>query len=114
MALAREICRLKAWIGYIAFVLFALLKGYRPQAWEGSNKFCFIEQFAPWAMHLCTKECAYAAIPCARNKNTSGVIECVQISDETPLSKMTHYVAGIDIPSAPMTAVAAEATLDES
>ena len=75
---------------------------------------CFIEQFAPWAKDICTKECNYAAITCARTKNASGVIECVQISYETPLSKMTHYVAGIDIPSAPMTAVAAEATLDES
>ena len=112
LALAREICKPKAWIGYIAFVLFALLKNCRPQAWEGSNRLCFIEQFAPWAKDICTKECSYAAIPCARARNTSGGIECVQISEENPLSRMTHYVAGIDIPSAPMTAVAAEATLD--
>jgi len=115
LAWAREIRKPNACIGYIAFVLFALLKECRPQAWEGANKFCFIEQFAPWAKSMCTKECAYAAIPCALNKKHQRChIECVQISEETPLSKMSHYVAGIHIPSAPMTAVAAEATLDES
>ena len=113
LKLSREIRTPKAWIGYIAFVLFALLKQCRPRVWEGANKFCFIEHFAPWAKNMCPKECAYAAIPCAFRTNPSGVAECVQISDETPLSKMSHYVAGIDIPSAPLTAVAA-ATLDES
>ena len=118
--LAREIRKPQAWIGYIAFVLFALLKRCRPQAWEGSNKFCFIEHFAPWAKDMCTKECAYAAIPCVLERNASGVVECMQISEQSPLSKMSHYVAGIDIPrakrrlrirgstiSAPMTAIAA-------
>ena len=37
----------------------------------------------------------------------------MQISEKVPLSKMSHYVAGIDIPSTHMTAVAA-ATLVES
>ena len=59
---SREIRKPNVWIGYIAFVLFALLKECRPQAWEGANKFCFIEHFAPWAKSMCTKECAYAAI----------------------------------------------------
>ena len=113
LKLSRDTRTPKAWIGYIAFVLFALLKQCRLRVWEGANKFCFIEHFAPWAKNMCPKECAYAAIPCAFRTNPSGVAKCVQISDETPLSKTSHYVAGIDIPSAPLTAVAA-ATLDSS
>ena len=118
--LAREIRKPQACVGYIAFVLFALLKRCRPQAWEGSNKFCFIEHFAPWAKDMCTKECAYAVLPCVLERDASGVVECMQISEQSPLSKMSHYVAGIDIPrakrrlrirgstiSAPMTAFAA-------
>ena len=85
----------------------ALLKQTRLQMWEGANKFCVIELFAPWAKDMCTKECAYAAIPCALKRNHKGVIECVQISEENPLTRMSHYVAGFQIPSAPMTAVAA-------
>ena len=125
--LAREIRKPQACVGYIAFVLFALLKRCRPQVWEGSNKFCFIEQFAPWAKDMCPTECAYAAIPCALKRNASGVVEYMQISEQSPLSKMSHYVAGIDIPrakrrlrirgstiSAPMTAIAAGTRVDES
>ena len=80
--------------------------------WEGGNKCCVIEHFAPWAKDMCPNECGYAAIPCALQRNPSDVVECVQISEGTPLSEMSHYVAGVDIPSAPTTAVAAEATLD--
>ena len=59
LQLAREIRKPRTWIGYVAFVLFALLKKNRPQMWEGANKFCVIETFAPWAQDMCTKECAY-------------------------------------------------------
>ena len=115
LALAREIRKPQAWIGYIAFILFGLLHRVRPQVWEGAHKFCVIEQFAPWALEYFEfGECAYAAIPCALRPTTSGVAECVQIGDDMPLSKMSHYVAGVDVPSAPTTAAAAEATVDES
>ena len=50
LALAREIRKPQAWIGYIAFILFGLLHRVRPQVWEGAHKFCVIEQFAPWAL----------------------------------------------------------------
>ena len=70
LQLAREIRKPRSYIGYVAFVLFALLKKTRLQMWEGANKFCVIELFAPWAKDMCTKECAYAAIPCALNKST--------------------------------------------
>ena len=101
LQLAREIRKPRSYIGYVAFVLFALLKKTRLQMWEGANKFCVIETFAPWAAGLCTKECAYAAIPCALHRNDKGVIQCVQISEANPLSRLSHYVAGFNIPSLP-------------
>ena len=107
LRLAREIRKPKAWIGYVAFVLFALLKRTKVHVWEGDYKFNLIKHFAPWAEGHCTKECAYAAIPCGLKRSIDGLAECVQISEEAPLTRMAHWVAGIDIPSAPMTAVAA-------
>ena len=69
LQLAREIRKPRSYIGYVAFVLFALLKKTRLLMWEGANKFCVIELFAPWAKDMCTKESAYAAIPCALQRN---------------------------------------------
>ena len=115
LQLAREIRKPRAWIGYIAFVLYGLLRKTKPQMWEGANKFCVIDTFAPMFKDTCKGKCAFAAIPCALRRNHKGVIECVQISEENPLSRMSHYVAGFDIP---MSAVAAdegeEYALDES
>ena len=100
-------------LNWLHFIHLAwLAKKCRPQVWEGAHKFCIIEHFAPWAVEICIKECAYAAIPCALRPTPSCVVRCVQIGDDMPLSKMSHYVAGIDIPSAP-TAAVAEATVDE-
>ena len=41
LALAREIRKPRAWIGYIAFILFGLLKQFRLQVWEGSRRNAF-------------------------------------------------------------------------
>ena len=40
LALAREIRKPRAYIGYIAFILFGLVKQCRPQVWEGSSNCC--------------------------------------------------------------------------
>ena len=48
LQLARQIRKPRAWIGYIAFVLYGLLRKTKPQMWEGANKFCVIKTFAPW------------------------------------------------------------------
>ena len=39
------------------------------------------------------------ALPCALVGKPGGVIECAPISEETPLSKLSHYVAGVQIPA---------------
>ena len=118
LALAREIRKPIAWIGYIAFILFGLLKQCRPHIWEGSNKFCLLEQHAPWALAInggmCTRQLAYAAIPCGFRPNSCGLASLVQISDAMPLSKMSHYVAGLSIPSEPSSELVPEVKLEES
>ena len=38
------------------------------------------------------------AAPCALVPKAGGLIECSPITEETPLSRMSHYVAGIRIP----------------
>ena len=53
LALAREIRYPNVWIGYIAFIMFGMLKQCRPHCWEGTNKLGFIEQFALWAVEMC-------------------------------------------------------------
>lgn len=89
LALAREIRKPRAWIGYIAFILFGLLKQCRPQVWEGSHKCCLLEQHAPWVLEMCTRQCAYAAISCGLRPNpdrSCGVASLVPISDEMLLN----------------------------
>ena len=99
---ALSIRKPRSWLGYIALILFGLLKQCRPQMWEGNGRCCLLEQHAPWALKRCTRQCAYAAIACGFIPNPDGGhASLMQISDALPLTKMSHYVAGIDIPSAP-------------
>ena len=115
LQLAREIRTPRTYIGYVAFVLYGLLKRTRPQMWEGANKSCVIETFAPAFKGWCSKECVYAAIPCAVKRNDEGVIEYLKIDEENQLSRMTHYVAGFEIPMAAVAADVGEPyALDES
>ena len=45
--------------------------------------------------------CVVTAIPCGLIGRPGGLIECVPISDEVPLSRTSHYVAGVPIPHQP-------------
>ena len=96
--LARELRRPRAYVGYIAFILFGLRKACRPCAWEGESYVNMLEVFAPWALPGCPHECAVTAIPCALVGKPGGMIERVPISEEVPLSRTCHYVAGVPIP----------------
>ena len=98
LRLAREIRRPSAYLGYIAFVLFALCRACRPYVWEGAVHMDLLQVFAPWAIPQCPADCAVAALPCALVGRAGGVIECVPISEEVPLHRTVHYVAGVTIP----------------
>ena len=115
LALAREIRKPRSWLGYIAFILFGLLKQCRPQMWDGNSIFCLLEQHAPWALKRCTRQCAYAAIACGFIPNPDGGhASMMQICDALPLTKLSHYVAGISIPSGPSSELVPELKLEES
>jgi hypothetical protein len=106
LALSREIRKPKAYVGYSAFILMGLLKKCRPCAWEGSSFIDLLEVFAPWALEHCTAPCPVRTIPCALVAQADGSVELAPISEEHPLSRTCHFVAGHAVPES--AAVAAE------
>ena len=98
LALAREIRRPRAYVGYSAFILMGLLKKCRPCVWEGALYFDLLQVFAPWALESCTSDAPIAAIPCTLIAQAGGSVELAPVSEQYPLSRTTHYVAGIRIP----------------
>ena len=99
LRLARELRQPRSHVGFIAFILFGLCKKCRPCCWEGSNYVELLSVYAPWALPMCPQPCAVAAIPCALVGKAGGMIECVPISEDSPLSRPSHYVAGVPIPA---------------
>ena len=105
LALARSIRRPGCYVGYSAFILFALLKKCRPCAWEGNEKVDLLKVFAPWAIQECNAICAVHAIPCAIAVSQDNKLELKAISEQYPLSRCVHFVGGVDIPPAAVAAV---------
>ena len=101
-ALAREIRRPRAYVGYSAFILMGLLKQCRPCAWEGSTFIDLLQVFAPWAKERCTQALDITAVPCTLVAEAGGSVVLVPICAEHPLSKTIHFVAGIQIPESPV------------
>ena len=98
LALAREIRRPRAYVGYSAFILMGLLTKSQPCVLEGATFIDLLEVFAPWAKTHCTTPLAIRAVPCALVAQAGGSVELVPISEEHPLSQTCHFVAGIAIP----------------
>ena len=98
LALAREIRRPRAYVGYSAFILMGLLKKCQPCVWEGANFIDLLEVFAPWAKEHCTMLLPATAIPCTLMAKATGYVELIPISAEYPLSQTKHFVAGIRMP----------------
>ena len=65
LSLVRDLRRPRAYVGYTAFILFALCKKCQPCAWEGSNYVDLLDVFAPWAVSDNLQPCVMSAIPCA-------------------------------------------------
>ena len=53
LKLARELRTPGAYVGYSAFVLFALSFGVRPYMWEGKERIDIVGQFAPHLLERC-------------------------------------------------------------
>jgi hypothetical protein len=93
LALAREIRKPRAYIGYSAFVLMGLHKKARPKAWEGEEPIDLIQTFAPWALAECTRECAVDAVCCVVEAQPGGYAQLFPISEIRPLEMCRHFVA---------------------
>ena len=64
LALARDIRRPTTYIGYSAFVCWALLRGRRPCVWEGEHRIDLIEVYAPGAAERGQTVCKVDAVAC--------------------------------------------------
>jgi hypothetical protein len=95
LALARQIRKPKAYVGYSAFILMGLKEKRQPFVFEGSVCIDLLDVFAPWAKDADTNVCHAAAIPCAIVAGEAGSCVLVPISDVNPLMRTSHYVAGL-------------------
>ena len=98
LALAREIRRPRAYVGYSAFILMGLLKKCRPCVWEGTSYIDLLQAVAPWALESCTTDVPIAAIPCTLIAQAGSSVDLAPVCEQYPLSRTSHYVAGIRIP----------------
>ena len=98
LALARDIRKPRAYVGYSAFILMGLLKKCQPCVLEGAAFMNLLDVFAPWAKEHCTTPVAVRAIPCTLVAQAGGSVELAPISEVHPLSKTSHFVAGIVFP----------------
>lgn len=95
LALARSIARPRTYVGYAAFVVFAIMKQLRVFAWEGSTIIDIVGAYAPWASWI--THVAIADVICCKydcNEHT-GEVSVYPISDSHPLSSCNHYVAAV-------------------
>ena len=101
LKLAREIRSPRTYVGYSAFVLFALQYQTRLRVWEGGNCIDLLKVFAPWAIEGCTKMAMCDAVACAlRAEAGAGRARLVPISDEHPLYLCRHFVAATETDTA--------------
>ena len=94
LQLARGIRAPRTYVGYSAFVLFALRYKTRLRVWEGTNCIDLLKVFAPWAIDDKTKTAFADAVACALCAVAGGGrANLVAISDEHPLYQCRHFVA---------------------
>ena len=93
--LAREIRRPRAYIGYSAFVCFALARECRPYVWEGDERIDLVDVHVPWAKERCARSCVVDAVCCCvlGPAVAGGSASLMQVCEEHPLSECSHFVA---------------------
>ena len=69
--------------------------------WEGASLIDLIGTFAASQKELCTKALPITGIVCTLVPRDGGRAECRPISEEYPLRKARHFVAGSPMPEAP-------------
>ena len=97
LRLARDIRSEHAFVGYIFFVILAIMKDVRPFAWEGTTRVDIINVFAPWALAggtRCTTLCTADAVACCLTADDDGPCVMHPVSVEHPLAECRHWLAG--------------------
>ena len=86
----------RGWIGYSAFVIFALLRKVRVYVWEGRNRVDLCKAvLPPWKLEELTREPAADAIACCAVPRDSGPPDWAPVSEEYPLILCNHFIAGV-------------------
>ena len=76
----------RRYVGYVVFVLLALLKRCRID---------LLQVFAPWAIERCETTAAVDAIPCIMIPDEAGWARIEQVSEVHPLTERKHFLAGL-------------------
>ena len=96
LQLARSIRTARSYVGYAAFVCFALCKHLLVHMWEGSVRVNLIQVYAPWALDDITAEPACDGICCCSTPAVAGgAARWRPVSEKHPLNEVKHYVAGV-------------------
>ena len=86
----------RPWIGYSAFVTFALLRNMRVYVWEGHSRVDICAQMLPeWKVAELTRKPEADAIACCAVPRDSGPPEWAPVSSQYPLHKCSHFIAGV-------------------
>lgn len=96
MKLSRSIRRPREWIGYSAFVVFALLRKVRVYVWEGRTRVDLCKAaLPPWKLEELSRAPAVDAIACCAVPQDSGPPVWAPVSEDRPLIMCNHFVAGV-------------------
>ncbi len=93
LALARQIRTPRDYVGYSAFIIFALRFGVRPFMWEGANRVDIVHVFAPWQEERCQEACTVDGVCCCLAPAVAGAAALIPVSVGTPLNQCRHFVA---------------------
>ena len=92
--LSREIRAPRKYIGYSAFLVFALLHKTKVYVWEGDNRVDLTKVFLPdWAYAELSDSLNVDAAVCTGEEQGDGSRKWVPISDKHPLCTCRHYVS---------------------
>ena len=92
--LSREIRAPRKYIGYSAFLVFALLHKTKVYVWEGNNRVDLTKVFLPdWAYAELSDSLNVDAAVCTGEEQGDGSRKWVPISDKHPLCTCRHYVS---------------------
>ena len=92
MKLSRTIRRPRAWIGYSAFVVFALLRKVRVYVWEGENRVDLCKAvLPPWKLEELSREPSADAIACCAVPRDSGPPGWAPVSEDYRLMICNNY-----------------------